>query len=192
MRSVPRECRDALLARDQGGELAQIECEAGRGTRAAERFADAVVALATPDRIGFAGGENRKARAGLVVIAAQVREVDVQARRLLDAAARASVVKRGQSAVSIDGVSGRRSRAAASTSSAGPYSVGSAVNASRHAAGRRAVKLGDRRDVLGAQRREELRVGAVAGDVRAVGERAIDADVAEIEVQAAHAGRSER
>ena len=60
------------------GELAQVERKAGRGTRAAESLADLVVAPAAADRIGLAGGEHREARAGLVVIAAQIGEIDVQ------------------------------------------------------------------------------------------------------------------
>src|SRR5690242_17839706 len=62
----------------QRGELAQVEREAGRRPRAPERFADTVVAFAAADRIGFALGEHRKTRAGLVVIAAQIREIDMQ------------------------------------------------------------------------------------------------------------------
>src|SRR5262249_33710503 len=75
-----RKCRplQSRRARPQPRELAQVQCKARRRPRAPERLADAVVALAAPDGIGFARGEYRKAGAGLVMVAAQIREIDVQ------------------------------------------------------------------------------------------------------------------
>src|SRR5690349_16338296 len=62
----------------QRGELAQVERKPGGGASAAERLADAVVPLAAADGVGFALGEHRETGAGLVVIAAQIREIDMQ------------------------------------------------------------------------------------------------------------------
>src|SRR5262245_52412786 len=66
------------LAREHVCELPQVEREAGRGSRAAERLPDAVVASAVADRRGMPGGEHGEDRSVLVMIAAQVGEIDVQ------------------------------------------------------------------------------------------------------------------
>src|SRR5271157_5852013 len=65
-------------AADEGCELAQVEGESGRRTGAAEGLADAVVALAAADRVGLARGKHRETRAALIMIAAQVGQIDVQ------------------------------------------------------------------------------------------------------------------
>src|SRR5438132_11799383 len=70
--------RGLLLASDDAGELAQVERESRGRPRAPKRLADAVVALAASDGVGLPGGKHRKARTRLVVIAAQVGEIDVQ------------------------------------------------------------------------------------------------------------------
>ena len=49
-----------MLSRQQVAEVAQIEREAGCGTRAAERPADAVVAAAVADRRRLPRGEHRE------------------------------------------------------------------------------------------------------------------------------------
>src|SRR5215472_5632688 len=78
---------DDVLAHvlSQARELAQIQRESGGGARAAERLADAVVALAAADRVWLTRREYREAGAVLVVVAAQVCEIDVQS---LDGVAR--------------------------------------------------------------------------------------------------------
>ena len=53
-------------------------------------------------------------------------------------------------------------------------------------------EVGDGGRVLGTERCEELRILAVAADAGARGDRAVDADVAEVEMQPANARRSDR
>src|SRR5271165_6416191 len=65
-------------AADEGRELAQVEGEPGRRTGAAERLADAIVALAAADRVGLARSKHRETRAALIMIAAQVGQIDMQ------------------------------------------------------------------------------------------------------------------
>src|SRR5215468_10449901 len=93
------ECRRRLsrFARGEPGELAQIQREAGGGACAPERLADAIVALAASDGIRLAGGEHRKACTRLVMVTAQVGEIDVQC---LDFAVRGlrELVERGEGA----------------------------------------------------------------------------------------------
>src|SRR5262252_6069763 len=59
-------------------ELPEIQREACRGTRPTERLADAVVAAAVADRRGLARRVHRKDRTAVVMVAAQVAEIDVQ------------------------------------------------------------------------------------------------------------------
>src|SRR5262245_30160621 len=68
----------SAAAVQHAGELAQIEREPGCRSRAAECLADAVVAAAVANVVGLARGEDGKDRAVLVMIAAQIREVDMQ------------------------------------------------------------------------------------------------------------------
>src|SRR5271169_239730 len=75
---VSRRCDLSRRAADERGKLTQVQREPRRRAGAAEGFADAVVALAAADRAGLAHGEHRKTRAALVVIAAQVGQIDVQ------------------------------------------------------------------------------------------------------------------
>src|SRR5215831_5812688 len=70
--------RSEDASRLQPCELAQVEREAGRRPRAPESLADAVVAFAAADGVGLAGREHGEARASLVMIAAQIGEIDVQ------------------------------------------------------------------------------------------------------------------
>src|SRR5512141_1703365 len=62
----PIPSRPRLLACNDPGQLAQVQREAGGGTRAAERLADAVVATAVADRRRLAGGEHGENRPVLV------------------------------------------------------------------------------------------------------------------------------
>src|SRR5271167_1488107 len=64
-------------AADQRGQLAQVERETRRRAGAAESLANAVVALAAADGAALARGKHREAYPALIVIAAQVGEIDV-------------------------------------------------------------------------------------------------------------------
>jgi hypothetical protein len=181
---------NASGARDDAGELAQVEREAGGRPRAAERTADAVVAAAVADRAGLARREHRERRAVVVMIAAQVGEIDVQ--RLDLRLCRA--YERGQRRQRV----GDRRHVGKLARRAREHLVGGAVERRQRAqrvAPRARQPRGeriDRRRVLGAHRLEHLVVVAVVADAGAVGERAIDGGMAEVEVQARDAGRRQR
>ena len=70
---------DAPASRGAGatcGQLAQVHAEAGRRPRAAEGLADLVVASAQRHRVGHTAGIGREHHAAVVVIAAQVGQID--------------------------------------------------------------------------------------------------------------------
>src|SRR5271167_4408409 len=87
----------SCAAADEGCELAQVQGESRRRAGAAEGLADAVVALAAADRAGLARGKHRETRAALIMIAAQVGQIDVQRFDLVACGARKGL-QRGERA----------------------------------------------------------------------------------------------
>src|SRR5208282_5730630 len=171
-------------AADEGCELAQVECEAGRRTGAAERLADAVVALAAADRVWLAGGKHRETRAALIVIAAQVGQIDMQRFDLVARGVRKSLQGR-ERAGDRRGIRQLRARPRQDL-------VGRSVQRRQQderLAPCRGEPGGQGRHgghVLGAHRREELAVAALPGQARAVGKGPVNADVPEVEMQPVH------
>src|SRR5215831_7200487 len=184
-----RKCRplDSRRARQQPGELPQVQRKARRWSRATERLADAVVALAASDGVGFAGGEYREAGAGLVMVAAQVREIDVQRLDLRPGGLRERVERRESA--------GDRRRVGQSGARRRQYLIRGPVQRRQGdesiapRSGQTGGQLRDRGHVLALQRREELAVAAVSRDARSVRKRSIHTDVTEVEVQAAYRDR---
>src|ERR1043166_8759920 len=80
-------CRREYYVSERGGssfsgqdgiELTKVEREARCRARASERLADTIVASAIADGGCLAGGKHRKDRTVVIVIAAKVREIDVE------------------------------------------------------------------------------------------------------------------
>src|SRR5437660_7871579 len=179
-----------LRLRPQSGDLAHVERESGGGSRATERLADAVVPTAIADGCRQAGREDRKYCAAVIVIAAQIGEVDVQGLDLRSGRFRERLECSERVA---DGRRVRQSR-----TRRGKHLCRRAVErgkgGKRIAPGRckPGAERNHGRDVLGAQSFEEVGILRVAAHAGAGCERAVDADMTEVEVQRAHTCGGER
>ena len=138
-------------AADQCSQPTQIQREARGRSRAAERPAHAVVAPAASaidHAAAVAGRESGKRGAGVVVVAAQVGQVDVDRVHAGVASATAASPAIASSACPTSGSAGSTPRAASIVARAGPYRPASARNASRDGRRQRAGQFVQRRESL--------------------------------------------